>query len=171
MWEGHPAKREELTGLAAQLALLKPRAQLDRDRLMFAAGRRSALARLSLANGVMLATNVLCGGVLATMLAFAHFSDLSHISPTSVATSPGRAAGTQDGGANESSGPGSVPRTFNVDRSTNVNLLREITQNNELPHIAPRTDAMLPLPDGDSLRNNYSRAVLNQYLEGKSSRL
>ncbi len=171
MWDGQPAKREELTGLAAQLASLKPRAQLDRDRLMFAAGRRSALARLSIANGVLLATNVLCGGVLATMLAFAHFSDLSHISPTSVAALPGRAADTHGGGANESPGSGSPPRTSNVDRSSNVNLLREITQNTEGSHIAPRADAMLPLPDGDSSRKNYSRAVLNQYLEGKSPRL
>jgi hypothetical protein len=66
----HPQSPDDtpLSGLEARLAALAPRATIDRDRVMFAAGRRAAAQRLRRANRVLAATNVLLGGLLAIVL-------------------------------------------------------------------------------------------------------
>jgi hypothetical protein len=172
MREGQPAKREELTGLAAQLATLKPRAQVDRDRLMFAAGRRYALVRLRIANGLLLAMNVICGSLLTAVLAFAHFSDVSRTGPTPLVVAPGLAADANNRErVTKSIGSGSAFRESKEDGSLNITLLREINLNDELCHVHRRPGSMVLLLNQDGSPKNYSRAVLNQYLDRDSPRL
>jgi hypothetical protein len=172
MWEGQPARREELTGLAAQLAMLKPRAQVDRDRLMFAAGRRHALVRLRIANGLLLATNVICGSLLTAVLAFAHFSDDSQTSPTSRAVAPGFAGDANNRGrVSTSIGSGSVFRESKEDSSLNIRLLRTLNRDDELCRVHRRPGSTMQWHNEDDSPKNYSRAVLHQYLERESPRL
>ena len=172
MWEGQPAKRDELTGLAAQLASLRPRAQVDRDRLMFAAGRRHGLVRLRIANGLLLATNVIFGSLLTAVLASAHFSDTSYVSPNSLAIAPGLAADVNDGGqVSKSIGSDSTFRESKKDGSLNITLLREINRNDELRHVHRLPGSTVLWLNQDGSPKNYSRAVLNQYLESESPRL
>ena len=58
----------ELTGFEAQLAALKPGRQLDRDRLMFEAGRRSAARRLRTTTRLLMTTGMMCGGLVALLV-------------------------------------------------------------------------------------------------------
>ncbi|REK18166.1 MAG: hypothetical protein DWQ37_04550 [Planctomycetota bacterium] len=62
-----PAFDPELDRLAARLAALPPRAEWQRDSLMFAAGRASANRRLRTANRALAATSLALAGLVVVL--------------------------------------------------------------------------------------------------------
>jgi hypothetical protein len=69
MHDRDSARRDELTGLAARLAALAPTSRIDRDQLMFAAGRRAGQRRMRIANCALVATSFAFAGLSAVLLA------------------------------------------------------------------------------------------------------
>jgi hypothetical protein len=75
------SSHDELKGFEAQLAALAPRARLDRDRLMFAAGRRAGARPLRIANRLLATASVALAALLAGVVALPRSSSEQNVRP------------------------------------------------------------------------------------------
>lgn len=161
----HPLTDPELSAFEASLASLAPQWKLDRDRLMFEAGRRTAGVRLRRTTRLLVATSLALGGLAGFML-------LEHTPERPMAT--------------DKKFPHSAPNELSADEQndrlsvastegpTNQRLLRLWGQDGKLfdplaespgePAIVPKTDIDLTSP-------NTSRELLLRYLQSTTGRL
>ena len=160
----------ELTGLEAQLAALSPAARIDRDRVMYAAGRRAGSRRLRVTNRFLTASNVLLGGLLAIVLAAPGWIYEPVAGPAldapNVAEHDQPAVATVV--ANDDVSDTSLVL---LDGPTNFRLLK-LLGNDLDAHFEQPTDRDTP-PETDhrALERSYPRTLLNRYLDGKPGRM
>lgn len=142
-----------LTRFEAQLAALAPATRLDRDRLLFAAGERSAARRARRRNRLLLGGNV----GLAALLALALVSRAPQQPSADLAPSPSLVAQTPVVPAPESAalanaGPYAQFR------------LRQAWERGDWPAEASSNGA-LSLPDDEPMTSGASRRELSRLLE------
>ncbi len=165
----------ELTAFEARLASLAPHSQIDRDRLMFAAGRRSTGRRLRVVNRVLAGTSLALAGVACLSL----FSP----EPGAPAANPQTNLASQKSDASPLRPTPTKP--FSVDQGnelsvalfegpTNQRLLREWEQNGQSfdrPVDQSPDDPAVPRNDIEPTSPSTSRELLLQYLQSTSERL
>lgn len=162
----------ELSGLEAQLAGLAPRARLDRDRLMFAAGQHAAARRLRFANRALLATSLVSAG-MAAMLA---------ITPRAIVVPPavppavdaphlaGHAKPAAIAGDETTDGTAGTSVAL-LDGPTQFRLL-QLLSNDPDARIGTRSLGTSPAAsDGEASPPSYPRSLLKRYLESTTGRL
>jgi hypothetical protein len=168
----------ELSGLAAQLAALAPRASLDRDRLMFVAGQRLAARRLRIAHRWLAASGVACGSLLALLVTTRGGSN----EPRAASTPP--VAGPQSVVSNVPALPSSRLRektssqiagdtlAMRGDGSANFRLLQLLGRDANADLAIPTDgDSAQSTEDAELLSPSTPRALLQQYLRDSHSRL
>jgi hypothetical protein len=154
----------DLSELERQLAALAPTGRLDRDRLMYAAGRRAGQRRLRATQRWLAVTSAGFGAVLA----FATLNPLWSVDrwpdgpPAFVAQQTEPATASQ---------PAARFDRGSSDPSTNFRLLQQLAAG--APRESPRSDHSETPPDAaerDAGRSD-SRWLLNRYLDDPRTRL
>ena len=163
------SSHHELKGFEAQLAALTPRARLDRDRLMFAAGRRAGTRPLRVANRLLATASVVLAGVVAVMVAVPRLPKEpadGHEPPP--AARPTLAEAANDDAPIEGVTRGSLAA---IDGPTNFRLRKQFERGVDarLPERTERAPRVGP--DEEPSPPSYSRALLKRYLEATPDRL
>ncbi len=161
----------ELTQLEAQLAGLAPRSGLNRDRLMFAAGRKAADQRLRKTNRVLTMATVAFAGLACLPLLSGRSPRQDLTSPTNLANKPIEQAIFVQ--------PRPSPRTLTVGDSGALSIaLSQGTPADRAKQPWEHRDEppIEPFADGSALGVDFSlpptsRALMRRYLESTSERL
>jgi hypothetical protein len=160
----------ELSGLAAQLATLAPRASLDRDRLMFAAGQRWGVRRLRIAHRWLAASGVACGGLLAVVVTSQGRTNVPlAIRPPAAVQAPNPASDTARDKGTSSLADGALAMH---DGPTNLRLLQLLGRdaNADLAIPADRASSA-PMNIDEPLPQSTGHALLKEYLRDSQNRL
>ena len=163
------SSHHELNEFEAQLAALAPQARLDRDRLMFAAGRNAGARPLRVANRLLAATSVALAALAAVVVALPRLSREPNVRdepPPAAGATLAEAAG--DDAPIEDVTRGSVAA---IDGSTIFRLRRQFERgfDERLPERTERAPRVGP--DEEVSPPSYSRALLKRYLETTPDRL
>lgn len=165
----------ELTAFEATLASLVPQSHFDRDRLMFAAGRRAAGQRLRVINRVLAGTSLTFAGLACLAL-------FSRESESSIANRRSNVAMQKSDEAQlhqvqlppSSTEAGEEFSVALVDGPTNQQLLRLWAQNSQSfdrPSEQPPGGESAPRDEFNPADPSTSRELLLQYLQSTSERL
>jgi hypothetical protein len=157
----------ELKGFEAQLAALAPRGQLDRDRLMFAAGRRAGARPLRVANRLLATAGLaLAAAVLVVLPRWSREPDTRPEPP--LATRPTLAeSGNDDAQAVDAT---RRPVAL-VDGPTNFRLRQRFMLRFD-DHAAQPTQSFPDTEDSvERSQPNDARSLLKRYLNNTPDRL
>ena len=165
-----------LSGLEARLAALVPRAAIDRDRLMFAAGQRAAAHRLRTANRLLTASSLVLGCLVVALVAVPRERNVP------IAGSEPRAAVVQNTAGNDRATDGLAADSSAADAGTdtvvaaldpaaNFRLLQLLENDpaailDEVPRQSPPAGRSV-----EPIQPSYPRALLNRYLERASDQM
>jgi len=155
------SSRHELKGLEAQLAALVPRDRLDRDQLMYTAGRRAGARRLRVANRLLATTSLALSAVLAFVVALPGFSgepkmplEPSAVTQSAVAES-GAAEVQRDGVTRDSVAAVDGPTYFRLRQRLEHGFDERARQPSRPQSAANHTLDVSPPSDARSLLNRY----------------
>lgn len=163
MHDGHSSPGADLTDFEKQLAQLVPRAGIDRDRLMFVAGRRSA-RRLRLANRLLVGTTLTLACTVAALVVERGADEARH--------SP-RTTGPIVSAAPPVKVPNQGRDTFlaAADGPTNYRLLHSFDRGDGKQDAYRVNQGSLPAFDEDDALPETPRTLLKQYLDRAAERL
>ncbi len=154
---------DDLNELERQLAALVPSARVDRDRLMYAAGRRAGQRHLRVTQRWLAVTSAGCGAMLAVVVMNPMWAvDREPRPATAIAKRPEPAAAFQLTAQSD--------RVLN-DPAASFRLRQQLAAG--VPHDIPRSDhgeTPLDAVEHDAARSD-SRWLLNHYLADPHTRL
>ena len=163
------SSHHELNEFEAQLAALAPRARLDRDRLMFAAGRRAGARPLRVANRLLATASVGLAVLVAVVVVLPGLSR----EPNARQEPPPAARPTLAEAANDDVQDEGVTRgsLAALDGPTIFRLRRQFERGVD-EFLQERTERVPRMgPDEELSPPSYSRALLKRYLETTPDRL
>jgi hypothetical protein len=149
-----PTSHDELTSFEARLAALVPATRLDRDRLLYAAGKRAGRRGLRITQTLLAAVSVASGALVALVVLDPRVGGES---PDGAAPGAASLAGSPDVKAN--------PAGASVDGAapTNYQLLRRLANDRDA-RVAASGTTPPRVPDGEAAPADR-RSLLKHFLE------